>query len=55
MNSGIQRLERQGVFEVNVGNERNGRKRNDVRQCRRGLAVRNGDTDDFASSLGELS
>src|SRR5690606_7889043 len=54
VNAGVEGLEGEGVLEVNVGDERDGRVRDDVGQGRGGLAVRDGDTDDLAADVGEL-
>ncbi len=54
MNAGVEGLEGERVLEVNVGDERDRRVRDDVGQGRGGLAVRDGDTDDLAADVGEL-
>ena len=54
VDTGFERLQRQRVLEMDVGDERHRRMRHDIRQRRRRLAVRNGDADDLAADVGQF-
>jgi hypothetical protein len=54
VDTGVERLERQGVLEVDIGDQRNRGVGNDVRQRGGGHPVRHGQTDDFATGIGQL-
>ena len=54
MDAGVERLQRQRVLEVDVGDKGHRRVRDDVGERRRGLAVGHGDADDLAAGLGQL-
>ena len=55
VDAGVERLQRQRVLEVDVGDQRHGRVGHDVRQRRRRLAVGHGDADDLATGVGQLA
>ena len=54
VDAGVERLERQRVLEVDVGDQRHRRVRDDIGQRRRRLAVGHGDADDLAANIGQL-